>query len=182
MVSRLNDCDRHRLRLSLEDRLSEAEQSELADHLEICQACGQELERMAAASQLWGDARLLRGEPESGYVTHGGTVSRGRQGARGRRSSPASGTAFGSNFSTRPHPDRPESAGPARAVRGDRGFGPGRDGRGAQGARPGAGSNRGDQGAHTRPGARRDGPPPVRTRGPGSGGGRPRAHRGDSCG
>ncbi len=59
-------CDSYRLRLSLEDRLSDAEQAALAAHLETCAACGQELERLAAASQLWGDARLLRGEAEPG--------------------------------------------------------------------------------------------------------------------
>ena len=58
-----NECNRHRLRLSLEDRLSQAQQAELAAHLEACPACRRELERMAAASHFWGDAALLRGQP-----------------------------------------------------------------------------------------------------------------------
>src|SRR5277367_822750 len=66
MASRAYECDRNRLRLSLEDRLSEARQAELADHLEECPHCRQELEKMAAASNYWGDAVLLRGEPAPG--------------------------------------------------------------------------------------------------------------------
>jgi serine/threonine-protein kinase len=66
MADHLSPCDPARLRLSLEDRLSDAEQVALAGHLEVCEACRIELERMAAVSQLWGDARLLRGEPEPG--------------------------------------------------------------------------------------------------------------------
>ena len=58
-----NECNRHQLRLSLEDRLSQSQQAELAAHLEACASCRRELERMAAASHFWGDAALLRGEP-----------------------------------------------------------------------------------------------------------------------
>jgi hypothetical protein len=54
------------LRLSLEDRLSDSEQAELATHLESCEFCRQELERLVAPSQLWGEARLLGGEAEPG--------------------------------------------------------------------------------------------------------------------
>ncbi|MGC8640583.1 MAG: protein kinase domain-containing protein [Isosphaeraceae bacterium] len=59
MAARSTRCDPDRLRFSLEDRLSETDQSELAEHLEHCEACRQGLERLAAASQFWGDARLL---------------------------------------------------------------------------------------------------------------------------
>ena len=59
MAVRSHRCDSYRLRLSLEDRLSDSEQAELATHLESCAFCRQELERLAAASQLWGEARLL---------------------------------------------------------------------------------------------------------------------------
>ena len=62
MASRPTECDRNRLRLSLEDQLSDAEQAELADHVEWCAACRQRLEQMAATSKFWGDAVLLRGE------------------------------------------------------------------------------------------------------------------------
>jgi hypothetical protein len=66
MASRPYECDRDRLRLSLEDRLSEARQTELANHLEGCPDCRQELEQMAAASKFWCDAALLRGERAPG--------------------------------------------------------------------------------------------------------------------
>ena len=66
MASRPYECDRSRLRLSLEDRLSESQQCELADHVEWCLECRQELEQMAAASKYWGDAALLRSEPAGG--------------------------------------------------------------------------------------------------------------------
>ncbi len=66
MSAHAKPCDRRRLRLSIEDRLSENEQSELAAHLEACEPCRLELERLAAASGMWGEARALRGEPEPG--------------------------------------------------------------------------------------------------------------------
>jgi serine/threonine protein kinase/WD40 repeat protein len=62
MAARPNSCDKNRLRLSLEDGLSEAQQTELEQHLESCPGCRHELEQMAAASRLWCDAQLLRGE------------------------------------------------------------------------------------------------------------------------
>jgi tRNA A-37 threonylcarbamoyl transferase component Bud32 len=71
MTSRPYECDHDRLRLSLEDRLSEAQQTELAGHLECCQDCRQALEAMAAASRYWGDAVLLRGEPSPGAPPSG---------------------------------------------------------------------------------------------------------------
>jgi serine/threonine protein kinase len=77
MASRPNECDRNRLRLSLEDRLSEALQAELADHLEGCASCRQELEQMAAASKFWGAAALVRGEPAPGAAL---TVGLGAEG------------------------------------------------------------------------------------------------------
>jgi len=66
MTPRSLRCDSYRLRLSLEDRLSDLEQTELATHLEGCASCRQELERLAAANRLWDEARLLRGEAEPG--------------------------------------------------------------------------------------------------------------------
>jgi serine/threonine protein kinase/WD40 repeat protein len=76
MASRPDQCDPKRLRLSMEDRLPQAEQGELAAHLESCQACRQELEHMAAASRFWGDAHLLRGEPVPDAIPTIGLVSR----------------------------------------------------------------------------------------------------------
>src|SRR5262245_8739374 len=78
MASQPYACDRNRLRLSLEDRLSEAQQAELAEHLESCQACRQELEQMAAASKFWGDALLLRGELTPGGLPTVGVAVEGR--------------------------------------------------------------------------------------------------------
>ena len=79
MASRPFECDRNRLRLSLEDRLSEVEQAELADHVEGCVDCRRQLEQMAAASGYWGDAALLRGEPAPGASPTIGLVQRGRR-------------------------------------------------------------------------------------------------------
>jgi eukaryotic-like serine/threonine-protein kinase len=60
MGERSDQCEKNRLRLSLEERLTELEEAELEAHLEACRACQAELERMAAASKFWGDAHLLR--------------------------------------------------------------------------------------------------------------------------
>jgi serine/threonine-protein kinase len=64
MASPASRCNPELLRLSVEDRLSDTEQAGLAAHLESCEPCRRELERLAAASGFWGDARLLAGEPE----------------------------------------------------------------------------------------------------------------------
>ena len=77
MASRPDDCDRNRLRLSLEDGLSEVEQAELADHVERCLDCRRQLEQMAATSGYWGDAALLRGEPARGASPTIGIVREG---------------------------------------------------------------------------------------------------------
>ena len=63
MTARSEQCDRDRLRRSLDGRLTDDDQAELADHLEACPGCREALEQMAAASRYWGDAALLRGEP-----------------------------------------------------------------------------------------------------------------------
>ncbi len=65
-------CDRNRLRLSLDDRLDDLQQAELEIHLESCAGCRDELEKLAAASVLWRDARALGGEigaPGEGFPT-----------------------------------------------------------------------------------------------------------------
>ena len=77
MTSRPNDCDLKRLRLSLDDRLTEAEQADLAEHLEQCADCCGRLEQMAAASGYWGDAALLRGEATTGGPFTVGGVGQG---------------------------------------------------------------------------------------------------------
>ena len=77
MASRPDECDRNRLRLSLEDGLSEVEQAELAEHVEWCLDCRRQLEQMAAASVYWGDAPLLRGAPAPGASSTIGIVGEG---------------------------------------------------------------------------------------------------------
>jgi serine/threonine protein kinase/WD40 repeat protein len=77
MTARPNDCDRKRLRLSLDDRLNDAEQSDLAEHLEHCEDCRGSLEQMAAASGYWGEAALLRGEATTGGPFTVGGVGQG---------------------------------------------------------------------------------------------------------
>jgi serine/threonine protein kinase/WD40 repeat protein len=75
MPSHSISCVTRRLRLSLEDRLTEGEQADLADHLEGCEPCRRELERLAARSGLWGDALQLRGELEPGKAPTIGLVT-----------------------------------------------------------------------------------------------------------
>jgi serine/threonine-protein kinase len=58
-------CDLERLRRSLQDGLSPSDQQELADHLETCDSCRRELERLAAASEYWNEARLLGEDPDA---------------------------------------------------------------------------------------------------------------------
>ena len=68
MVARPFRCDPSLLRPLLEDRLEENAQAALAGHLETCETCRLGLERMAAESRWWGDARLLAGEATSSPV------------------------------------------------------------------------------------------------------------------
>ena len=103
-------CDSYRLRLSLEDRLSDAEQTALASHLETCAGCRQELERLAAASQLWGDARLLRGEAEPGATPTIGLAHGTLEPDDDHTDSDAEGGAW-IDFLDPPDPDRPETLG-----------------------------------------------------------------------
>jgi WD40 repeat protein/serine/threonine protein kinase len=62
MVAHANPCDATKLRRLLDDRLDDDEQAELARHLEACELCRRALERLAAESRLWVDARRLAGE------------------------------------------------------------------------------------------------------------------------
>ncbi len=57
-------CDPDRLRRLLDDRLDEAEQSEMAGHLAACDGCRRTLDRMAAGTRWWRDARAFLGEAE----------------------------------------------------------------------------------------------------------------------
>jgi len=57
MVTRPDRCDPDRLGLLLEDRLGEADQAELAAHLDGCESCREALESLAAGGRWWADAR-----------------------------------------------------------------------------------------------------------------------------
>ena len=103
-------CDSYRLRLSLEDRLSDSEQSELATHLESCAFCRHELERLAAASQLWGEARLLSGEAEPDAPPTVG-LAPGTSEAEGAEADLADSSNPWLEFLDPPLPDQPETLG-----------------------------------------------------------------------
>lgn len=57
--------DSKRLRALLEDHLPPDEQAELSGHLEICAPCQAAIERLAAESRWWNDARELAGDEAS---------------------------------------------------------------------------------------------------------------------
>ena len=57
--------DPKRLRALLEDRLPADEQAETAGHLESCPECRRGIERLAAESRWWDDARELAGDAEA---------------------------------------------------------------------------------------------------------------------
>ncbi len=109
MASRSNECDRDRLRLSLEDRLSDAQQADLADHLEACPGCRRQLEQIAATSKDWSDARLLRGEPFPGDSCTG-IVPEGASMLDAEDRIDDLDVAW-LDFLDPPDPDRPESVG-----------------------------------------------------------------------
>jgi serine/threonine protein kinase len=98
------------LRLSLEDRLSDSEQAELATHLESCEFCRLELERLAAASQLWGEARLLGGEAGPGAAPTIG-LAHGTLEAEDAVTDLTAGSSAWLEFLDPPHPDQPGTLG-----------------------------------------------------------------------
>jgi serine/threonine-protein kinase len=110
MSATSSPCDRDRLRLSLDDLLSDAEQAVLARHLEGCESCRLELERLAAASRLWGDARLLRGAPDPGAIPTMGVVSVTDEDQDDPTDQGAPAGPW-LQFLDPPPPDRPESLG-----------------------------------------------------------------------
>jgi serine/threonine protein kinase len=65
MVARYDVCDRHRLRRLLV-ATADADDPELALHLESCSRCREELERMAAESAWWSKANRILGESSGG--------------------------------------------------------------------------------------------------------------------
>jgi serine/threonine-protein kinase len=67
MVARNNTCDSHRLRRLLVAS-SDADDPELASHLESCSSCREELERMAAESAWWSKANRILGESSHNTV------------------------------------------------------------------------------------------------------------------
>ena len=96
--------------LSPEDRLSDSEQAELATHLESCEFCRQELERLAAASQLWGEARLLGGEAEPGASPTIG-LAHGTLESLDAVTDLTAGSGAWLEFLDPPHPDQPGTLG-----------------------------------------------------------------------
>ena len=68
MPPRPTDCDPERLRRLLDDRLDEAEQSAMADHLASCEPCRKTLDHMAAGTRWWREARaFLAPEEDPGH-------------------------------------------------------------------------------------------------------------------
>ena len=59
MPPRPTDCDPERLRRLLDDRLDEADQSAMADHLASCESCRRTLDHMAAGTRWWREARAF---------------------------------------------------------------------------------------------------------------------------
>ncbi|HEY2159426.1 MAG TPA: protein kinase [Isosphaeraceae bacterium] len=59
MPPRPPDCDPDRLRRLLDDRLDDAEQSAMGEHLASCDGCRHTLDRMAAGTRWWREARAF---------------------------------------------------------------------------------------------------------------------------
>ena len=57
MFARTSDCDRERLKLLLDGQLPEAAQTVVAQHLETCADCRQQMETLAANENWWADTR-----------------------------------------------------------------------------------------------------------------------------
>ena len=93
-----------------EDRLSDAQQAELADHLEQCPQCRQRLEQMAAASNYWSDAVLLRGERTAGSLRAAGVVSAAARELDGDDETGDAGAVW-LEFLDPPDPAHPETIG-----------------------------------------------------------------------
>jgi serine/threonine-protein kinase len=70
MVARNNTCDSHRLRRLLV-ATTDADDPEVARHLESCSSCRDELERMAAESAWWSKANRILGESTNVTIDEG---------------------------------------------------------------------------------------------------------------
>ena len=57
MIARFQLCDRRQLELALADRLPASQAEDLSSHLQHCEHCRADLERMAGEKQWWDDAR-----------------------------------------------------------------------------------------------------------------------------
>ncbi len=57
MLARTSNCDQERLRKSLDGGLPEATEREMAQHLETCATCRQQMERLAADENWWMETR-----------------------------------------------------------------------------------------------------------------------------
>ena len=57
MIARFQLCDRRQLELALADRLPASQAEDLSSHLQHCEHCRADLERMAGEKEWWDDAR-----------------------------------------------------------------------------------------------------------------------------
>ncbi len=62
MVSRNSHCDQNRLKRLLDDRMPQQGQTELAEHLETCRSCREQLELLAAHPSWWAEASKFLGD------------------------------------------------------------------------------------------------------------------------
>ncbi len=63
MRPRPADCNPDRLRRLLDDRLDDSEQAAMAEHLASCDGCRHTLDRMAAGTRWWREARAFLADP-----------------------------------------------------------------------------------------------------------------------
>ena len=83
MVARFTACDKRRLREVLANdvagQVNGQIESELADHLQSCESCRHDLERLAGGAELWSDVRsfLNSADPANSRSTHVETTSGG---------------------------------------------------------------------------------------------------------
>ena len=126
-------CDSYRLRLSLEDRLSDAEQPSSGVPSGDLRDPPRNWSDWPRPASFWGDARLLRGEAEPGATPDHRPGAGTLEPDDDQTDADAEGGAW-IDFLDPPDPDRPGHSGPAGSLRGSRGARARRHGRGAQGA------------------------------------------------
>ena len=68
MTARASNCDRRQLRQLLAGSLSHEAESNVAEHVESCDACRHEMETLAAETSWWQDAKQFLSSTEIGCV------------------------------------------------------------------------------------------------------------------